>query len=151
MLVKIGGVGAELADRVGVAIGRDADHVHVGMDVDSGGVGVDDMERRRRGGDGDGMATSDATWRASAGFLGLLGFFGSSGIGTTMDVSGSRVREVKAIRRRATRGVSGTIEVSPTGSIPRRGNPAWQVAKDKVEASRAMLPSGKKHQSRYGH
>ena len=40
------------------------------------------------------------------------------------------------------RGVSETFEVSPTGSIPRRENPAWQVANDKVEASRAMLPCG---------
>ena len=53
-LVEIDGVGAELADWVGVAIRRDADHVHVGMDVDSGRVRVDDAERRRRSGDGDG-------------------------------------------------------------------------------------------------
>ena len=53
-LLKIGGVGAELPDRVGVAVGGDADHMHVGMDVDSGRVRVDDAEPRRRGGDGDG-------------------------------------------------------------------------------------------------
>ena len=53
-LVKIGGVGAELADWVGVAVRRDADHMHVGMNVDSGRVRVDDIERRRRSGDGDG-------------------------------------------------------------------------------------------------
>src|SRR5208337_4798550 len=45
-------------------------------------------------------------------------------------------------RQRAPRGVSGTFEVSPTGSIPCRENPAWQVTKDKVEASRAMLRCG---------
>ena len=45
-------------------------------------------------------------------------------------------------RGRVPRGVSETFEVSPTGSIPRRENPAWQVANDKVEASRAMLPCG---------
>jgi hypothetical protein len=45
-------------------------------------------------------------------------------------------------RRREPRGVSGTFEVSPTGSIPRRETPAWQVANDKVEASRAMLLVG---------
>ena len=44
--------------------------------------------------------------------------------------------------RREPRGVSGTLEVSPTGSIPRRENPAWQVTNDKVEASRAMLLVG---------
>ena len=36
----------------------------------------------------------------------------------------------------------GRLEVSPTGSIPRRENPAWQVANDKVEASRAKLRFG---------
>ena len=45
-------------------------------------------------------------------------------------------------RRREPRGVSGTLEVSPTGSIPHRENPARQVANDKVEASRAMLSVG---------
>ena len=45
-------------------------------------------------------------------------------------------------RGRVPRGVSETFEVSPTGSIPRRKNPAWQVANDKVEASRTMLPCG---------
>ena len=59
-----------------------------------------------------------------------------------MDVSGSRMRVVKTTRRREPRGVSGTFEVSPTGSIPRRENPAWQVTNDKVEASRAMLTLG---------
>ena len=45
-------------------------------------------------------------------------------------------------RRREPRGVSGTLEVSPTGSIPHRENPARQVANDKVEASRAKLHLG---------
>src|SRR5271157_4693224 len=45
-------------------------------------------------------------------------------------------------RRREPREVSGTLEVSPTGSIPRRENPAWQVASDKVEASRAKVHVG---------
>ena len=52
--LEVGGVGAELADRLIVAVGRDADHVHVGVDIDAGGVGVDDLERGRRGGDGEG-------------------------------------------------------------------------------------------------
>ena len=52
-LLKIGGVGAELADWVGVTVGGNADHMHVGMHIDSGRVRVDDLERRRRGGDGD--------------------------------------------------------------------------------------------------
>ena len=51
---------------------------------------------------------------------------------------------VETTRRREPRGVSGTFEVSPTGSIPRRENPAWQVTNDKVEASRAMLFVGQK-------
>jgi hypothetical protein len=34
------------------------------------------------------------------------------------------------------------LEVSPTGSIPSGEKPAWQVTKDKVEASRAMLILG---------
>src|SRR5271157_795033 len=45
-------------------------------------------------------------------------------------------------RRREPRGVSETFEVSPTGSIPRREDPTWQVTKDKVEASRAKLRYG---------
>jgi hypothetical protein len=45
--LKIGGVGGELPDRVGVAVGGDADHVHVGMNVDTGRVRVDDKHRRR--------------------------------------------------------------------------------------------------------
>ena len=53
-LLKIGSVGAELADWVGVAVGGDADHMHVGMNIDSGRVRIDDTEPRRRGGDGDG-------------------------------------------------------------------------------------------------
>ena len=53
-LLKIGGVGAELPNWVGVTVGGDADHMHVGMHIDSGRVRVDDLERRRRGGDGDG-------------------------------------------------------------------------------------------------
>jgi hypothetical protein len=42
----IGGVGAELPDWVGVAVGGDADHMHVGMNIDSGRVWIDDAERR---------------------------------------------------------------------------------------------------------
>jgi hypothetical protein len=53
-LFKIGGVGAELADWVGVAVRWDADLMHVGMNVDSGRVWVDNIERRRRGRDGNG-------------------------------------------------------------------------------------------------
>ena len=59
--------------------------MHVGMDIDSGRVWVDNSERRRRGGDGDGKRPA-RDFLGSAGFLGLLGFLGSS-LGTTMDVS----------------------------------------------------------------
>jgi hypothetical protein len=45
-LLKSGGVGAELPDWVGVAVGGDADHMHVGMNIDSGRVWIDDAERR---------------------------------------------------------------------------------------------------------
>ena len=86
-LLKIGGVGAELADWVGVAVGGDADHMHVGMHIDSGRVRVDDVQRRRRNGDGDGK-------RPRARFLGWAGVLGSS-FWTTMDVSGSRMRVLK--------------------------------------------------------
>ena len=34
------------------------------------------------------------------------------------------------------------LVVSPTGSIPCRENPVWQVTNDKVNASRAMLRVG---------
>jgi hypothetical protein len=54
-----------------------------------------------------------------------------------MDVSGSRMRLVNN-RARVTRGVSGTMK-SPNGINTTAENPAWQVANDKVEASRAML------------
>ena len=78
-----------------------------------------------------------------AGFLGFLGFFrlfvwDDHGCLRFADAGG------ETTRRREPRGVSGTFEVSPTGSIPRRENPAWQVTNDKVEASRAMLNVGQK-------
>ena len=72
----------------------------------------------------------------------LLGFFGSS----VWDDHGSHLQRVDAggetTRRREPRGFSGTLEVSPTGSIPRQKDPVWQVTNDKVEASRAMLTLG---------
>ena len=46
-------------------------------------------------------------------------------------------------RCRVPRGISRKFEVSPTGSIPRREDPPWQVTKDKVEASRAKLRCGR--------
>jgi hypothetical protein len=45
-------------------------------------------------------------------------------------------------RRREPRGGSCTIAVSPTGSIPCRENPAWQVTNDKDQASRTKLTLG---------
>jgi hypothetical protein len=54
-LVKIGGVGTELPDRVGIAVRWDADHMHVGMNVDPSRVGIEEVEWRRRSGDGDGQ------------------------------------------------------------------------------------------------
>ena len=114
---------AELADWVGVTVGGDADHMHVGMHIDSGRVRVDDLEvpPPRRTGTGSDLSRDFLGW---VGFLGsLVGFLGFSS-GTTMDVSGSRMRGGETTKRRAPRGVSGTLEVSPTGSIPRRENPA---------------------------
>ena len=133
-LLEIGGVGAELADRVGVAVGGDADHMHVGMNIDSGRVRVDDIERRRRDGDGDGKRPLTR--------LGWLGWlvepfvWNDHGCLRSVDAGG------ETTRRREPRGVSGTLEVSPTGSIPRREDPAWQVTNDKLEASRAKLHLG---------
>ena len=45
-------------------------------------------------------------------------------------------------RCREPRGGSLTIAVSPTGSIPCRENPAWQVTNDKDQASRTKLTLG---------
>jgi len=52
-LVKIDRIRTELADRVGIAVGRDADHMHVGMNVYSRCVRVDDRQRCPRSGDGN--------------------------------------------------------------------------------------------------
>src|SRR5271157_2061714 len=52
------------------------------------------------------------------------------------------MRVVKPQGDASQEGYRGRLEVSPTGSIPCRENPAWQVTKDKVEASRAMLCCG---------
>ena len=61
------------------------------------------------------------------------------------------MRVVKPQGDASQEGYRGRLEVSPTGSIPCRENPAWQVTNDKVEASRAMLRFGQKHQREYGH
>ena len=154
-LLKIGGVGAELADRVGVAVGGDADHMHVGMHIDSGRVRVDDMQRRRRNGDGDGKRPR-ADFLGWAGVLGLVGLLGWAGVlgssfGTTMDVSGSRMRVLKQQGNAQPRGVSGTLEVSPTGSIPRRENPAGKSPMTRSKPLGPSFASGRKHQREYGH
>ena len=57
-------------------------------------------------------------------------------------MSSPSMRVVKPQGDASQEGYRGRLEVSPTGSIPRRENPAWQVANDKVEASRAMLRFG---------
>ena len=80
-------LGAELPDRVGVAVRGDADHMHVGVDVDSRrvfGLTVT-LSPGDGGGDfGDGEAISPATsWPRLASWA-FLAFFGSS-FGTTMD------------------------------------------------------------------
>ena len=139
-LVKIGGVGAELADRVGVAVRWDADHMHVGMDVDSGRVRVDVLQRGRRCRDGDGKRPLTRL----AGFGWLSGFGWPLRLVVGDDHECLRLEDAGRERTkcRVPRGVSGTLKVSPTGSIPRRENPAWQVTKEKVEASRAMLIRG---------
>src|SRR5262249_26546773 len=74
------------------------------------------------------------------GFLRLDRFFGSS-FGTTMVVSCWRMRVGKPEGAACQEGI-GKLEVSPTGSIPRRESPARQVANDNVEDSRAMLTGG---------
>ena len=136
-----------LADWVGVAVGGDADHMHVRMNIDSGRVRVDDIDAAAETGTGTASDLSRdflclAAILGLAAVLGLIGFLGCSLV-TTMDVSGSRMRVLKTTRPRAKR-VLGTFEVFPTGIIPRRENPAWQVANDKVEASRARLQLGHK-------
>ena len=102
------------------------------------------LKRRRRGGDGDGERPADLRlgrpWVGSD-FLARLALrlfvWDDHGLSPIRGWGQSRTT-----RRREPRGVSGTLEVSPTGSIPRRENPAWQVANDKVEASRAKLRFG---------
>ena len=154
-LVKIDGVGAELADRVGVAVRRDADHMHVGMDVDSGRVRVDDMERRRRSGDGDrkrplrrlaGLGRLLWAWLASW-LCWLLRLFVWDDHGCLqLDGCGS----CKEQECRVPRGVSGTFEVSPTGSIPRGKT---RHGKSPMTRSKPLGPccgAGKKHQREDG-
>ena len=84
--MKVGGVGTELADWVGITVRRDADHMHVGMNVDSGRVRIDDIEPAAEAGTGTGNDRS-------LDLPGLAGFFGSW-FGTTMDVSGWTIRIV---------------------------------------------------------
>src|SRR5262245_32823131 len=97
---------------------------------------------------GTGRRTERSAARAdgfgSFGFLGFFGFLGSSGTswGTTMDLSGWGGHRSVTTRRRAPRGVAGTLRVSPTGSIPWRVAPPWQVTNDKVEPPRARLRCG---------
>ena len=116
--------------------------MHVGMDVDPGRVQVDVLQRGRRGGDTDGKRPvtrfAGLSWLPWPGWLLRLFVWDDHGRLRLEDAGCVRTR------CRAPRGVSGTFEVSPTGSIPRRENPAWQVTKDKVEASRAMLIRGQK-------
>ena len=137
-LVKIGGIGAELPDWFGVTIGGDADHMHVGMNVDSGRVRVDELERRRRGRDGDRERPCMRVVGLGPRLAWLLRLLVWDYHGCLLFADGGG----ETRRRREPRGISGTFEVSPTGSIPRRANLAWQVANDKVEASRAMLANG---------
>ena len=69
---------------------------------------------------------------------------------TTMDVSSSWMRVVETTRRREPRGVSGTLEVSPTGSIPRRENPAGKSPMTRSKPLGPSFASGKMHQREYG-
>ena len=154
-LLKIGGVGAELADWVGVAVGGDADHMHVGMHIDSGRVRVDDMQRRRRNGDGDGKRPRARLpgpgWRLGLGWLVGLGW--RLGLFVWDDHGCLRFADagVETTRQRAPRGVSGTLEVSPTGSIPRRENPAGKSPMTRSKPLGPSFASGRKHQREYGH
>src|SRR5208283_2114380 len=132
-LLKIGGVGAELADWVGVTVGGDADHMHVGMHIDSGRVRVDDMERRRRGGDGDGKRPLTTSWAWLASWALRLGRPWMS------PVRGCGCRNHKVPR--AKRGI-GDVGSLPNGINTTPGKPGRQVANDKVEASRAKLRCG---------
>ncbi len=54
-------------------------------------------------------------------------------------------------RRREPRGVSGTLEVSPTGSIPRREKPAGKSPMTRSKPLGPSFTSGTKHQREYGH
>ena len=147
--LEVGGIAAELADRLGVAVGRDADHVHIGMDVDAGGVGVDDLKRGRRGGDREADRAVGRPGRRLRLLrlprsLRLLRFPRLLGLIVGNDHGSLRLGRTRCVttRRRAPRGVAGTLRVSPTGSIPWRVAPAWQVTNDKVEPPRARLRCG---------
>ena len=54
-------------------------------------------------------------------------------------------------RRREPRGVSGTLKVSPTGSIPHRENPAGKSPMTRSKPLGPSFASGSKHQREYGH
>ena len=132
--MKVGGVGTELADWVGITVRRDADHMHVGMNVDSGRVRIDDISAAAEAGTGTGNDRS----LDLPGLGRLLRLLVWDDHGCLQLDDTDRVRT----RCRVPRGVSRTFEVSPTGSVPRREDPTWQVTKEKVEASRAKLRCG---------
>ena len=54
-------------------------------------------------------------------------------------------------RRHEPRGVSGTLKVSPTGSIPHRENPAGKSPMTRSKPLGPSFASGSKHQREYGH
>ena len=142
-LLEIGGVGAELADRVGVAVGGDADHMHVGMNIDSGRVRVDDIERRRRDGDGDGKRPLTR--------LGWLGWlvepfvWNDHGCLRSVDAGGETTSAASQEGYRG-RWKSPQRDQYHAGKT-RRG-------KSPMTSSKPLGPSstsGKKHQREYGH
>ena len=148
-LLKIGGVGAELPNWVGVTVGGDADHMHVGMHIDSGRVRVDDLDAAAEAGTGTGSDLS-RDFLGLAGFLGLVGFLGSS-FGTTMDVSGSRMRVSKQQGAASQEGYRGRLK-SPQRDQYHAGK--TRHGKSPMTRSKPLGPSftsGKKHQREYGH
>ena len=149
-LLKIGGVGAELADRVGVTVGGDADHMHVGMHIDSGRVRVDDLRapppRRGRGQEVTSHVTSRA-WLASWAWWASWALR----LGRPWDVSGSRMRVSKPQGAASQEGYRGRWK-SPQRNQYHAGK--TRHGKSPMTRSKPLGPSfasGKMHQKEYGH
>ena len=68
-----------------------------------------------------------------------------------MDVSSPSMRVVKPQGDASQEGYRGRLEVSPTGSIPRRENPAGKSPMTRSKPLGPSFASGKMHQRVYGH